>query len=713
MADVQLSVLGPLTAHRDGAEVALGGRRQPMVLATLLAARGRMLPAERLRNLVWSDGGRTAGPATLHGYVAGLRRALEPDRPPRSPSTVLLREGPGYAVRVPAEQVDAERFTALVAHGVTMLERGRPAAAVTTLTGALGLWRGPAYADLAEASFVLPEIARLDGLRAAATESRLTAALALGRHAEVLGELEALVLEQPLRERGWELLAIALYRAGRQGDALTVVRRARTRLARDLGVDPGPGLLRLEAAILGQDTSLDLPAGRAAPLEVPYGSGRSWWAPRRTAEDPSGIPADRGTVDHTTIHCEGRHRAWAATDDQRRTGVRGQRQEQLRRLRRSVERTYPAAASPAGRNHIRRAGRDAPGPVTVPIAGVPVTRTAAEPTGLTPQWRAWTAENLALGVPAGEVREALLAAGLSGSTVDEELTRMPDHPYFQACLRLAREYAWLESLLDFYSDLRSAQLAGGLERRAGLSAAEFFDRYYFAHRPVILAGAVDDWPARQQWSPTSLRDRLGEVEVEVMTGRDSNPEHGWQHDAHRTRMTFADYLTMVETGGETNDYYMVARNDNWQHGLKPLTQDIKPVPGIIDPALLPEAVTLLLGPAGTVTALHHDNMNILLCQVMGRKHVRLVPSYQRPRVYPRGGTYSHVDAARPDLDQHPLYGQATVLAGVLEPGDALFVPAGWWHWVRALDISATVSLHHFQVPSGNHYLHPPLVRTDP
>ena len=166
-----------------------------------------MVPAERLRDLVWSDGGRTAGPATLHGYVAGLRRALEPDRPPRSPSTVLLREGPGYAVRVPAQQVDAERFTALVAHGATMLERGQPAPAVTTLTGALGLWRGPAYADLAEASFVLPEIARLDGLRAAAAESRLTAVLALGRHAEVLGELEALVLEQPLRERGLRLLS--------------------------------------------------------------------------------------------------------------------------------------------------------------------------------------------------------------------------------------------------------------------------------------------------------------------------------------------------------------------------------------------------------------------------------------------------------------------------------------------------------------------------
>ncbi|GAB2953949.1 hypothetical protein GCM10027280_48000 [Micromonospora polyrhachis] len=200
-------------------------------------------------------------------------------------------------------------------------------------------------------------------------------------------------------------------------------------------------------------------------------------------------------------------------------------------------------------------------PVTTSAAGAPVTTSAAGPAGLAPRWRAWVAENLALGVAEGEIRAALLAAGQPGAAVDEELTRAPDHPYFQACLRLAREYAWLEALLDSYGDLRSAELSDGLERRGDLSPAEFFERYYFANRPVILAGAVDDWPARRQWSLASLRDQLGNVEVEVMTGRDSNPEHTWQHDTHRTRMAFADYLTMVETGGETNDYYMVARNE--------------------------------------------------------------------------------------------------------------------------------------------------------
>jgi hypothetical protein len=142
-------------------------------------------------------------------------------------------------------------------------------------------------------------------------------------------------------------------------------------------------------------------------------------------------------------------------------------------------------------------------------------------------------------------------------------------------------------------------------------------------------------------------------------------------------------------------------------GLAPLREDVRAPAGIIDPSLKPEMMTLLLGPAGTVTPLHHDNMNILLTQVLGRKHVRLVPSFQRHLMYPRYGTFSHVDAQAPDPRAFPLYAEADVVEAVLEPGDMVFIPLGWWHWVRALDVSATVSFHHFLVPGGNTYLPPP------
>lgn len=262
VATIDLAVLGPVGASRDGRDLVLGGRRQRLVLAALLIAQGRVLSADRLQKLVWSDAERPASRTTLHGYVAGLRRALEPGQPARN-GKLLVREGPGYALRLPTGSLDAGRFAVAVDRGSALLEQGRAAAALSELDSGLGLWRGQAYADLDDWPFVLPEVARLDGLRTAAVELRLTSLIDLGRHAAAIGELEALTLEQPLRERGWELLALALYRAGRQGDALAAIRRARAQLDAALGVDPGPALRRVEAGILHHQESL-LP-GSARP----------------------------------------------------------------------------------------------------------------------------------------------------------------------------------------------------------------------------------------------------------------------------------------------------------------------------------------------------------------------------------------------------------------------------------------------------------------
>ncbi|MEU6019881.1 BTAD domain-containing putative transcriptional regulator [Micromonospora sp. NPDC047134] len=257
---VHFRVLGPLVAEVDGREVDLGGPRQRAVLAVLLTAHGSSVSAERLLAQVWSDREPPAM-TTLLGYVAALRRALEPDRAARAAARLLVREGPGYALRIPAEAVDAERFTRLVTEGGRHLDRGEPQAALDHLDEGLGLWRGPAYADFPDAPFAASTVARLDSLHATARELRLAALLDVGELATAIGELQALVIEHPLRERGWELLAIALYRAGRQGDALAVLREARERLATELGTDPGPSLLRVQDAILRQDEAL----GAAAP----------------------------------------------------------------------------------------------------------------------------------------------------------------------------------------------------------------------------------------------------------------------------------------------------------------------------------------------------------------------------------------------------------------------------------------------------------------
>ncbi|NPC73514.1 cupin-like domain-containing protein [Corallococcus exiguus] len=328
---------------------------------------------------------------------------------------------------------------------------------------------------------------------------------------------------------------------------------------------------------------------------------------------------------------------------------------------------------------------------------------------LRPEWRQWLAENLALGVTEEDVQKVLVSSGVDPAVAQAEVAAVGAHPYFRACRQVARHFGWMESLMDVYSALRTQDGGRALEVRQGVPPEEFFQRYYFGHRPVVLRGMMADWPALQRWSLTYFRERLGSVDVEVMMGRDADPEHAAFQDRHRSRMPFSDFLSLLETGTRTNDYYMVPRNENWREGgLSPLREDLRAPAGIIEPDLRHDMLTLLLGPAGTVTPLHHDNMNILLGQVMGRKHVRMVPSFERHRVYPHRGTFSHVNADVPDLTLHPLYAEATVLEAVLEPGDLVFLPVGWWHWVRALDVSASVTFHHFRVPGGNTHLEPPL-----
>ncbi|GGK76959.1 hypothetical protein Sme01_42680 [Sphaerisporangium melleum] len=262
--DVRFGVLGTIRAEVGGRAAGLGGPRQRAVLALLLIARGRIVSADRIMSEVW-EGARQPSPTTLHGYVADLRRALEPERPPGAPPRLLVREGPGYALRVAPAAVDAERFADLAARGRRALEGGDPGQAADLLGRALALWRGPAYADFGGAAFATPDVTRLENLRAAVQEDRLAAIIATGRHTDAVGELEALVAERPLRERGWELLALALYRSGRQADALAALRAVRRRLADELGIDPGRGLRDLETAILAQDPLLDPPPAPARP----------------------------------------------------------------------------------------------------------------------------------------------------------------------------------------------------------------------------------------------------------------------------------------------------------------------------------------------------------------------------------------------------------------------------------------------------------------
>jgi DNA-binding SARP family transcriptional activator len=252
---VRLGVLGPLEARGpDGTRLDLGGPRQRAVLAVLAIARGRVVATDRIIDDLWRGEPSPKAMGSLQAYVSHLRRALEPDRAARTPAAILVSASPGYALHLPEDAVDAWLFERLVREARVDAD---PASAAASLDRALGLWRGDAYAGFLDEDWAAPESARLSGAHAGAVESRAEAVLALGRAAEVVPDLERLVADQPLREDAWRLLALALYRTGRQGDALAALRRARVVLADELGVDPGPGLARTEADVLAQSPDLD------------------------------------------------------------------------------------------------------------------------------------------------------------------------------------------------------------------------------------------------------------------------------------------------------------------------------------------------------------------------------------------------------------------------------------------------------------------------
>ncbi|MFI7536613.1 BTAD domain-containing putative transcriptional regulator [Streptosporangium sp. NPDC049376] len=271
---VDFRVLGPMEVRADdGTPIRIGGPRLRAVLARLLIAHGSVVSAETLIDDLYGDAASPGAMSTLHSFISHLRRALEPSRGRRGQAKVLIARQPGYLLA--AQSVDADRFTELVG----MAERHSPMEELAAADEALGMWRGSPYEEFGDQLWAVAEVSRLRESRLVAVERRARALLELGRPQSVITELEGEVITNPLRERLWCLLALALYRTGRQGDALAVLRRARHILADELGVDPGPELRSLEEDILRQADGLNSAVDMAVALTGPqppdrlYGRG--------------------------------------------------------------------------------------------------------------------------------------------------------------------------------------------------------------------------------------------------------------------------------------------------------------------------------------------------------------------------------------------------------------------------------------------------------
>jgi predicted ATPase/DNA-binding SARP family transcriptional activator len=304
---IEFQILGPLAASEDGRPLTLGGRKQRALLTVLLLHANELVPADRLVDEIWHDAKPEAAARSLQVYVSSLRKELGKS------AAALQTLGGGYVIEIASEQLDAARFERGVDEGTAALSDGDPERAATILHEALALWRGPALADLGYESFALAEVARLEELRLVALETRIDAELALGRNGQVVAELEALVDEHPLRERLRRQLMLALYRTGRQPEALQTYRDARDALVEELGLEPSAELRELQSAMLRQDPALAVeppelrarrhlptPAtplvGRRAELEYVHELFRSEDARLATLTGPGGTGKTRLAV---------------------------------------------------------------------------------------------------------------------------------------------------------------------------------------------------------------------------------------------------------------------------------------------------------------------------------------------------------------------------------------------------------------------------------
>jgi len=310
-------VLGPLEVVGDAGPLELGAPKHRALLALMLLEPGRVVSVDRLIEQLWTGEPPAGATSTLQAYVSNLRRVLEPGRRPGAPASVLVTRPPGYALDVTAEQVDALRFERAVQAAIAANDAQDVDEAARLLQGALALWRGQPFADVAFEPWAQAECERLNETHLVALETLLTVELARGRHASVVIEAERLSKEHPVRERFREIQMLALYRSGRQAEALRAYQEARDTLVEELGIEPGPSLRALEDRILAQDPSLDWhpPPGAVAAARVePSSAAAPAEAPARATEAPA-RPAFVGR------HRE-RVRLMARLDDARVAGSR-------------------------------------------------------------------------------------------------------------------------------------------------------------------------------------------------------------------------------------------------------------------------------------------------------------------------------------------------------------------------------------------------------
>ncbi len=327
------------------------------------------------------------------------------------------------------------------------------------------------------------------------------------------------------------------------------------------------------------------------------------------------------------------------------------------------------------------------------------------------EWRRWAAVALMKGAPLAEVLGMLRDQGFPEGDAIRYTASLFDDPALDAGRWLAQQLQKVNSVLTMRETMRAlSDVPLDIDRRTGVSQKEFLDRYYSQNQPVLMTDSCDRWPALSLWDADYLVAKLGSTEIEVMAGRESDPEYEINSNQHRFLMPFDEYVAKIRTESRSNDTYLVANNKLLAtEAALPLWDDFTLDERYLAPDPKRTHAFLWFGPAGTVTPLHHDSVNVLFNQIDGWKHFILVPSLEIHRVYNNLAVYSQVDPLNPDLGQYPLFAGAQQIHLDVGPGQTLFIPAGWWHHVESTEASISISFTNFAFSNEIDWSNPTLV----
>lgn len=274
------------------------------------------------------------------------------------------------------------------------------------------------------------------------------------------------------------------------------------------------------------------------------------------------------------------------------------------------------------------------------------------------------------------------------------------YQYLQKTQHQLNKRNWLMACLD-----QLAQLGDGYQTVPRIDTPpyqEFLRQFYSQHRPVILKNGIRHWNALQKWHPDYFADRVGHEQIEVQMDRQQDQNFEVNSPKLKQKILMKDFVAKIKHTDCSNDYYMTANNASQNQNItKVLYQDIADFGhGYCDLSLQDQLCFLWFGPKGTFTPIHHDLTNNMLVQIYGRKKVTLIPALQTPHIYNDLWVFSQLkDPNQIDVEQYPLAKKLTPIECILEPGEALFIPIGWWHAVESLDVSISVSFTHFNTPN--------------